>query len=198
VATYTYTQLVELWEAAGGAPRLAGTMAAIALAESGGDPEALNPPDCRFEASECVPCNKSTSGDYSVGLWQINYYGGNFAPWKARYGCPYKLFDPLANARAAVDLAGGGSGLGNWTTYTSGAYRDHLPAPGAAAASGGSSAPSSGPRVEVRAARADGLDGRAETLPEAWHHFVHALGVTVPTRVKWANYASRRMKRAIR
>lgn len=58
--------------------------------------------------------------------------------------------------------------------------------------------PSRGPRVEVRGPRADGREGRAATFPEAFHHFVHAVGVTIPTRVKWANYASRRMKRAIR
>ena len=91
---------------------MAPVMAAIALAESGGNPRALN--------------NNPATGDYSVGLWQINYFG-NLAPSRTqRYGSPQQVTDPIANAKAAVDLAQNGFGLGNWSTFKNGAYRQYL------------------------------------------------------------------------
>lgn len=130
MATLNYQQLQQLWRQAGGPAQLAPTMAAIALAESGGRTDALN--------------NNPSTGDYSVGLWQINYYGPLQAARTARYGPPDSLrLGPAAalrNARAAVSLAADGNGLGNWTTYTTGAYLAHLqggnPPPAAAAPAG--------------------------------------------------------------
>lgn len=108
-SSLSYAKLRALWIQAGGDPNLASTMAAIALAESGGKVGALN--------------DNPKSGDYSVGLWQINYFGDMRKSRTAAFGSPTKLqTDPLANARAAVALAAGGSGLSNWTTFTSGAY----------------------------------------------------------------------------
>jgi hypothetical protein len=72
VARYGFSQLEALWTRAGGAKTAAPVMAAIALAESAGDPAAHNP-----------------SG--AAGLWQI--LGLPFA------GNPY---DPGTNARMAV------------------------------------------------------------------------------------------------
>ena len=69
---YARADLAALWTQAGGPPEVAGLMAAIALAESGGNPSAYNP-----------------SG--ATGLWQIL---GNPFPGDAR--------DPLTNARMAV------------------------------------------------------------------------------------------------
>lgn len=115
-----FSGLEQLWEQAGGQPNLAPTMAAIAEAESGGDTASLN--------------DNPSTGDYSVGPWQINYFRDLYAPRAARYGTPNQLIaNPVLDAKAAVDLAGGGSGLSNWTTYTSGAYRQYMP--------GGSAAP---------------------------------------------------------
>jgi hypothetical protein len=109
----TNQQLQALWIQAGGKRSLAPTMAAIALAESGGEVGSLN--------------DNAATGDYSAGLWQINYFGGMRSGRTAQFGSPDLLrTSPLANARAAVSLAGGGSGLGNWTTYTSGAYKTYL------------------------------------------------------------------------
>jgi hypothetical protein len=109
----SFQQLEQLWVKAGGAARLAPTMAAIALAESGGNTTSLN--------------DNPSTGDYSVGLWQINYYGSMLGPRTARYGSPIDLRnDPLANAKAAVDLAANGAGLENWSTYKSGAYKSDL------------------------------------------------------------------------
>jgi hypothetical protein len=100
-AGLNYKQIQQLWISAGGAKSAAPLMAAVALAESSGNNSDLN--------------NNPSTGDYSVGLWQINYYGALNAPRTARYGTPAQLqADPLANAKAAVDLYAGGSGLSNW------------------------------------------------------------------------------------
>lgn len=117
----TFAQLETLWQQAGGPPGSAATAAAVALAESGGDPTVLN--------------DNAATGDYSVGLWQINYFGPLRAERTRQFGPPEGLVDPLANARAAVAVSGGGTNFGPWTTYTSGAYRRYLqagpPAPAA-------------------------------------------------------------------
>jgi len=104
-------QLMNLWVRAGGNPAAAGTAAAIALAESGGRVNALNP----------------RAPDYSVGPWQINYYG-RLGPERTRqFGSAQQLrSDPLANARAAVSISGGGRNFSPWSTYTSGAYKSYL------------------------------------------------------------------------
>ena len=114
-SAYSYAKLRALWIEAGGDPNLASTMAAVALAESGGKVGAVN--------------DNPKTKDYSVGLWQINYYGNLRQARTQRYGSPETLrADPLANARAAVSLAGqGGSGLGNWTTWKSGAAAARTP-----------------------------------------------------------------------
>lgn len=99
---YSYGQLKTLWTLAGGAISLADTMAAIALAESGGQSNAHNP-----------------SG--ASGLWQIEI------PINAQYvpGGAANVYNPIANARAAVSIERA-QGLGAWVTYTSGAYRQYL------------------------------------------------------------------------
>ena len=92
------------------------TIAAIALAESGGDPNAHNP---------IYP-------DNSYGLMQVNmldepgYMLG--AERRARYGLQSneELKDPLTNMRAAKDIFDT-QGLGAWSVYKSGAYKNHLP-----------------------------------------------------------------------
>lgn len=106
---YSFQQLEALWIQAGGSPSLAPTMAAIAQAESGGNPNAHN-------------FNPST-GDDSYGLWQINYFGANRPVRTARWGPPDAMYNPLANAKAAVNLSGDSyKGLGNWSTYSNGAF----------------------------------------------------------------------------
>lgn len=98
MTTYTYAQLEDLWINAGGNKTLAPVMAAIALAESSGNPDARNP-----------------SG--ATGLWQIL---GAVNP--SDQG---SLTNPQTNAKEAV-LKYQSQGLGAWTTYTSGAYRQFL------------------------------------------------------------------------
>ena len=101
MADYTYGQLEELWIKAGGNKALAPLMAAIALAESSGNPNATNPTD-----------NGGTQTSW--GLWQISD-GTHNQPVAG-------ILDPLTNAKAAVAKYRS-QGLGAWGTYTSGAYQ---------------------------------------------------------------------------
>lgn len=96
---YTYAQLEALWIQAGGDRASAPVMAAIAMAESGGNPAAIN---------------TNTNGSTDRGLWQINSVHGSLS-----------TFDPLANAQAAVKIKKT-QGLNAWVTYTSGKYRQFL------------------------------------------------------------------------
>lgn len=78
--------------------------AAVAMAESGGNPDALG------------------DGGASVGLWQIDtaYHPELDAE---------RLRDPAFNARAAYAISTGGRDFSPWSTFTSGAYRAFYRAP---------------------------------------------------------------------
>jgi LysM repeat protein len=89
---YSCSGLEQIWEQAGGNPADAFMAAEIAMAESGGDPNAISPTD-----------------DY--GLWQINASNGALA-----------TLNPLQNAKSAVTLSDNGTNWDPWTTYTSGLY----------------------------------------------------------------------------
>lgn len=113
------------------------TMVAIALAESGGDSGAHNP----------------KYPDNSYGLWQINmldepgYMLG--AERRKKYGLSSneQLKDPLTNAKAAYDILKS-QGLGAWSVYTSGTYKQYLPAAKKAAAGARTSQPVVSGRVD--------------------------------------------------
>ncbi len=59
--------------------------------------------------------------DHSIGMWQINQLAHH-----GRFGSDAALRNPLTNARAAYALFRGRHGFGDWSTYTSGAYRAYL------------------------------------------------------------------------
>lgn len=124
MGSLTYGQLEELWVQAGGPRPLAPLMAAIALAESAGNPQALNPSD-----------NNGTQTSW--GLWQISD-GTHNKPSP-------DILTPLGNARAAVAKYHD-QGLSAWGTYDSGAYKRYyrggvppsqLPAGGGGGGGGG-------------------------------------------------------------
>lgn len=101
--SYSFSQLKRLWTNAGGQGGLvANIMAAIALAESGGNPSAYH-----------VDAN----GSVDRGLWQINSVHGY---------SPSSSFNPQDNAKQAVAVWKS-SGYGAWSTYNSGAYKQYLP-----------------------------------------------------------------------
>jgi Lysozyme like domain len=107
--------------------RNAGLSASVALiltavggAESGWNVNALN--------------NDPATGDYSVGVWQINYYGDLMSSRTAEFGAPSALIGNLAAQAAAAAAIYHDQGLPAWTTYTRGTYAAYLPQAAAAAA----------------------------------------------------------------
>lgn len=104
MTTYTYAQLEGLWISAGGSTATAPVAAAIAEAESGGNPGAVNATD-----------NNGTQTSW--GLWQISN-GTHAQP------AP-NILDPVVNAQQAVGKYQA-SGWQPWGTYTSGAYKAYL------------------------------------------------------------------------
>ena len=76
---------------------------AVAMAESGGDPNAIN------------TANKD--GSIDRGLWQINSVHTQFQQ--------SRLFDPAYNAFAAFQISGGSNWF-PWASYTNGRYQKFL------------------------------------------------------------------------
>ena len=103
MADLSYSELEGLWIKAGGSRLVAPLMAAIAIAESGGNPTAENKTD-------------NGGRQTSWGLWQISD-GTHNQPVDG-------ILDPLTNAQQAVAKYRT-QGLGAWGTYTSGAYRKY-------------------------------------------------------------------------
>jgi Lysozyme like domain len=105
----SYAQLKAVWLDASKGTRYhsntwASLMAAIAEAESGGDPLATNP-------------NDNNGRQTSWGLWQISN-GTHAAPGPG-------WADPTGNARLAIGKLNS-QGLSAWGTYDSGAYKRYL------------------------------------------------------------------------
>lgn len=91
------------------------TAVAVAYPESGLNPQSLN--------------NNPSTGDYSAGLWQINYFGDLYNERSQKYGTPEQLLaDPARQAAAAFDVSGQGSNFSPWSTYKSGAYLQYVDA----------------------------------------------------------------------
>lgn len=84
-------------------------MSAIGIAESSGNPRAVNPGN---------PPGK----EFSVGLWQINMKAHG-----TKYGTEEQLKDPVTNAKAALDIFRR-QGFRAWGAYTDGRYKTHLAA----------------------------------------------------------------------
>jgi hypothetical protein len=121
---YTFAELEGLWLNAGGSKALAPTMAAIALAESGGCTTDLNTTD-----------NGGTQTSW--GLWQISNgtHSSPGADWNTGAG----------NAALAVAKIKS-QGLTAWGTFDSGAYKQFLNGntPPDTSVNGGATAPGSG------------------------------------------------------
>ena len=116
MARYKFEELEAMARMAGFDPSISPVMAAIGLAESSGNPYAHNP----------------KYPDNSYGLFQINmldrpgYMMGQER--RNRYGLRSneELFDPMKNLQAAKDIYDS-QGLGAWSVFKSGAYKQYLP-----------------------------------------------------------------------
>ena len=108
------SQVASFFRQAGFSEELIPTMVGIAGAESSFNPKAFNP--------------NSDTGDKSYGLSQINMIGDLGPERRKQFGIESNeaLFDPLTNARAAKAIYDQ-QGLGAWSVYNSGKYKDFLP-----------------------------------------------------------------------
>lgn len=154
----SYEQLASVALGAGVPKANAATAVAIAMAESGGNPNAHN----------AVP------PDNSYGLWQINMLGSMGPARRKQFGLSSndELFNPATNARAMFAISGGGKNWSPWTTYTRGTFMAFLPSARAAVGDVGTGA------VVVPAGLADDTGLTAirqafETLtnPREWRRF---------------------------
>lgn len=91
---------------------------AVALAESGGNPQAYNSENDYFDRHGLSQEDRQGKG--SIGLWQIfSYAHPEFAGWD--------LTDPAQNARAAYSIyRAAGNSFSPWSTFTSDKYSTHL------------------------------------------------------------------------
>lgn len=88
-------------------------MRAIAHAEGGLDLTVIN--------------DTPSTGDYSVGTFQINYYGYLYASRVAEFGTPRYLCTSGLNAQCyAARRIFQQQGFRAWSTYTSGSYKKYL------------------------------------------------------------------------
>jgi hypothetical protein len=110
VASVTLESILDLWTRAGGNPQAGQVAAAVSRAESGWRPTAESPPN--------------SNGTVDRGLWQVNSVHGALS-----------TFDPLSNAKAAVEISGNGTNWKPWCT----AWSD-----GACGTKGGSPPPPGG------------------------------------------------------
>ena len=109
MTVYNFGQLSNIWTQSGGNPQVAPIMAAIALAESSGNPNALNTNDS----------NGQGGIQTSAGLWQIS--NGTSTVFDSNWS------NPVVNGAAAVSKLNS-QGLRAWGTYQNGSYLKYLPA----------------------------------------------------------------------
>lgn len=108
IGKQSYAQLVTLAQGAGFSDDDANTAAAIAIAESSGNPSAVG--DLQL-----------TPGG-SIGLWQINLKA------HPEYTAS-ELTDPATNAAAAFSVFSAAGGFTPWSTFNNGAYQAYLQSP---------------------------------------------------------------------
>ena len=114
MSTLNAQQIASLLQKQGVAKEKIPTMTAIALAESSGRLQAFNP--------------NSQTGDRSYGLFQVNMHGGLGPARMKEFGLKSEkdLFNPETNVKAAKRILES-QGLGAWSVYKGGQYKQFLP-----------------------------------------------------------------------
>lgn len=110
--TMTQSQIFTLAKSAGLSDSRAKVAAAIAMAESGGDPNAHN----------------SKPPDDSYGLWQINMLGALGPERRKQFGISdnSQLYSPEINAKAMMSVSQDGGNFSPWSTYLGPKYQQYL------------------------------------------------------------------------
>jgi hypothetical protein len=140
--------------------------AAVGMAESSLDLTVIN--------------DTPSTGDYSVGVWQINYYGSLYAGRAAEFGSPRTLIahgiQGQAEACYRVHLQQGWSA---WSTYNSGAYLKYTggkaPPPGGPSAQGGGPSTAISPPTEDYSATIKAAGVSVHDLGASWQLAARAL-----------------------
>jgi len=118
-ASYSISDLVQLALSVGFKKENAAIAAAIAMAESGGDPT------IDTVKSGLDPEKKT---EFSIGLWQINMLGRIGEERRKKFNIENNdLYNPNLNAQIAYKISGGYN-FNAWTTYAGGKYKTYLPA----------------------------------------------------------------------
>ncbi len=133
----TKSELERLWVSEGGNPGAADMAAAIALAESGGNPN---------------EADYDKNGTVDRGLWQINSVHG-----------AQSTFEVAGNTKSAIAISDNGTNWEAWVTFKNGAYKQFLSGggtPGPGASSSPTSTPTSSPTSSTTLTNApEGLSG---------------------------------------
>lgn len=114
-----FQQLESIWIENGGNPRWAPLMAAVALAESGGNPEAAYNTTTHLSSTR----GKNPGKRGATGLWQLEW-----PMWAraARATSRTQLYTYNRNARVAIKAWNTGLGASNWDTPTNPAGQDPI------------------------------------------------------------------------
>lgn len=104
MTVYTYAQVEGLWLNAGGPAAAAPLAAAIAMAESGGNSDAVS-----------TQLNGTCT---NAGLWQLATPCGGGSGYTVA-----QLQDPATNAAVAVTVSQQGANWSTWETFVNGAYK---------------------------------------------------------------------------
>jgi hypothetical protein len=108
-------EVARLASSAGVTRQMLPTAVAVAMAESRLDPAAVG--DTRLVDAKWGP---------SLGLWQIRSLKAERGTGRTRDAD--RLTNPEFNARSMFQISTSGTNWAPWSTYTSGAYREHLAA----------------------------------------------------------------------
>ena len=111
-------EIETVWVQAGGNASAKDEAAAIALAESGGDPTRINNTAYPDRPGYHPPALGNLP-EYSVGLWQINLLA------HPQY-TEAQLLTQDGNAAAAITISANGQLWGAWSTYRTEAYYSNL------------------------------------------------------------------------
>lgn len=115
---YTQAEITYFMSTIGGLTPDPNIMGAIAIAESSGDAAVVN--------------NTPSTGDYSVGLFQINYFDGLYDSRVRQFGTPAQLVaGGLSRQGNAAVVIWREDGYHAWSTYTNGAYLKYYGPPAA-------------------------------------------------------------------
>lgn len=169
--TLDHSELETVWLIAGGVETEQDVAAAVAQAESGGDPTSIDNTAHPDRPHYHRP-GPGAQPEYSIGLWQINMLA--HPQYTER-----ELLTPLGNARAAVQVSSDGRDWHPWSTFNDGAYREFLagfnPSPVGTGTAGGVSGRPTTPRpAGVQAAWADLIGFYGRTVPDR-HSEVRSL-----------------------